>query len=486
MTETLDRTERRPRHVYGPRGSQATLLECRAPEILMSGPAGTGKSRACLEKLHFAALLNPGMRGLIVRKTLASLGSTALDTWRKYVAAESIANGDVDFYGGSPEEPPQYRYTNGSVVVIGGMDRAIRIMSSEYDMIYVQEATELTKDDWEALTTRLRNGVISFQQLVADANPNVPTHWLKARCDDGTTVLLDSRHEDNPILFDRVTQADGTTIYRVTERGASYMAKLDALTGVRKQRLRHGRWVAAEGLIFEDWDATVHIVPRFPVPREWPRLWVVDFGYTNPFVWQCWVEDPDGRLFLQHEWYRTKLTVDEHARRIMDRVSVLDPDWHPEPDRDLSRDPVRAHEGRKWTEPQPAMLICDHDAENRAVLERELGVSSVPAKKDVLDGIQAVQRRMRPAGDGRPRLFLMADARPPSTRDPALVDAGRPTCSADEIVGYVWKPPAATVVGEQKPAPEEPVKRDDHGMDDMRYVVAQRDLGARTNIRWLS
>jgi phage terminase large subunit len=32
---------------------------------------------------------------------------------------------------------------------------------------------------------------------------------------------------------------------------------------------------------------------------------------------------------------------------------------------------------------------------------------------------------------------------------------------------------------------EEPVKQDDHGMDALRYMVAQRDLGGRPNVRWL-
>jgi hypothetical protein len=42
--------------------------------------------------------------------------------------------------------------------MIGGMDKPTKIMSSEYDFIYVQEAIELTETDWENLTTRLRNG----------------------------------------------------------------------------------------------------------------------------------------------------------------------------------------------------------------------------------------------------------------------------------------------------------------------------------------
>ena len=118
-------------HRYTPRGVCAALFEDHRPEILLSGPAGTGKSRACLEKLHLLALMNPGLRALIVRKTLASLGSTALVTWREHVATEAIAAGDVVYYGGSSEEPPQYRYGNGSRIMIGGMDKATRVMSSK-------------------------------------------------------------------------------------------------------------------------------------------------------------------------------------------------------------------------------------------------------------------------------------------------------------------------------------------------------------------
>src|SRR4051794_32447073 len=107
-------------HRYEPRGAARAVLESRAPEILLSGPAGTGKSRACLEKLHLQALKYPRMRGLIVRKTQTSLGSTALVTWRKQVAAEAIENGTLRWYGGSAEQAPQYQYRNGSTISVGG------------------------------------------------------------------------------------------------------------------------------------------------------------------------------------------------------------------------------------------------------------------------------------------------------------------------------------------------------------------------------
>lgn len=445
-------------HAYAPRGAAAELLYYRGDEVLLSGPAGTGKSRACLEKMHLAALLNPGMRGLIVRKTLAALGSTGLVTWREKVAAEAIEHGDVTWYGGSPQESPQYRYRNGSVIVVGGMDKAIRIMSSEYDMIFVQEATELTEDDWEALTTRLRNGVVSFQQLMADANPSTPTHWLKARADRGITKLMESRHEDNPMLFDVVQTDEGPT-YQLTEVGTAYIGKLDALTGVRYQRLRRGLWVAAEGIIYDGFDPAVHMLDRFEIPPEWTRWWVVDFGFTNPFVLQNWAEDPDGRLYLYREIYYTGRTVDQHAADILAVVSTPDPD---DPDN------LRA---RVWSEPKPRAIICDHDAESRAVLARELGIGTTPANKAVTRGIQVVQKRLRIAGDGKPRMFFLRDS--VLKRDPALIDAKKPTCTEEEIPGYIWAPGP-----DGKPVKEEPLKENDHGCDCVRYLAVKRDLGA--------
>jgi phage terminase large subunit len=439
------------KHHYRPRGNCRKLLGTRDPEVLLSGPAGTGKSRACMEKMHLLALMNPGMRGLICRKTATSLSSTALVTWRNFVATEAILNEIVRYYGGSAAEPAAYRYKNGSQILIGGLDKVTKIMSSEFDVIYVQEATELTEDDWESLTSRLRNWKISFQQIIADCNPSFPTHWLNLRCQNGSCLMLETRHEDNPLLFN----PDGT----LTPRGEDYIGgKLDRLTGVRKLRLRYGRWAAAEGMIYEEFGSD-HIVDSIPadgapvdifgVPLHWDRYWAVDFGYTNPFVLQCWAVDPDDRLYLYREIYHSHRTVDQHAAAIM---MIVAPDG-------------------KWLEPQPTTIVCDHDAEGRAVLERELGMSTEPAHKSVLEGIDATQVRMREAGDGRPRVFFLRDAL--VEMDVELKESGKPTCTLEEIPGYVW-------TDKQKEAPE---KKDDHGCDAMRYVVAERDFGIRVLFR---
>lgn len=432
MTDVLER-------VYTPRGAALDVINARDNEVLVSGPAGTGKSRACLEKLHHVALANPGMRGLIVRKTAASLTSTALATWKQFVIPESLARGHVEYYGGSAEEPAQYRYQNGSKILIGGMDKPTKIMSSEYDIIFAQEATELTITDWEHLTTRLRHGRVSFQQLMADCNPDRPDHWLKQRCDSGTCKILYARHEDNPVLFD----ASGN----LTDEGREYIGRLDNLTGVRLQRLRHGRWVAAEGVIYEGFDPTVHLVgkPKDP-PEEWRRIWTVDFGFKHPFVCQMWAVNPDGRAYRYREFFGTETLVEDWARQILASVTRSD---------------------GTWKEPRPEKIICDHDAEDRATLEKHLGMPTVAAKKTVSDGIQATQVRIRDQ-----RLFLVRDAL--VSRDPKLVDAGRPTCTEEEIGGYVWN--------ETK---DQPVKEMDDGCDCMRYLVADLDLKGEVRMRWL-
>jgi PBSX family phage terminase large subunit len=435
-------------HRYTPRGSAKDIFNARDPEVLLVGAAGTGKSRACLEKVHLMCLLNPNMRALIVRKTQVSLASTALDTYRKFVATEALAVGQVHFHGGGPQDPPQYRYSNGATITIGGMDRSTRIMSSEYDMVYVQEATELFEEDWEALTTRLRNWKVSFQQILADCNPDRPTHWLKVRADVGKVKMFTSLHEDNPILFDE----NG----KITERGASYMAKLDALSGVRKLRLRDGKWAAAEGLIYGTWTDKAHLLDRFPIPKDWPRYWSVDFGFTNPFVCQMWAMDPDGRLYLYREVYHTQRTVDVHAKNILALVQ---------------------DEDGAWTEPKPSAIICDHDAESRAVFAREVKMSTIPANKKVTEGIQAVQMRMNPRQPGGPRLFILRDS--VVGRDQELLDAKKPTCTAEEVVGYVWEKQD----GETKK--ETPLKVNDHGMDAKRYMVTFVDLGSKPRLRMM-
>ncbi len=417
---------------YTPRGASRDIFTMQEPEIVLSGPAGTGKSRAILEKVHLACLMHPGLRASMVRKTRRSLTESGMVTFWAKVQPEY----DRVRWKASDQ---QYVYPNGSILAVGGLDKPSKIMSSEWDLIYVQEATELNEEDWESLTTRLRNGKNSYQQLVGDCNPDAPTHWLRQRASSGKTTMLESRHEDNPVLF----AENGV----VTPEGERYLRVLESLTGVRLARYRYGIWAAAEGTVYEDsWDRARNVVDRAPIKPEWPRYLAIDFGFTNPFVCLWAAQDEDGRLHIYRQLYMTKQLVEDHAKQIKH--------W--------------SRWGEKGGDPLPRAIICDHDAEDRATLERHLGLYTIPAQKNVSAGIQAVASRFKVAGDGKPRLTVMRDCLIERDRD--LAEMKRPTCLEDEPESYIWDTRQGMKRGDQ------PVKDNDHALDALRYLVANFDL----------
>src|SRR5262252_8896533 len=130
---------------YQPFGAAISLFKNRSREVLLSGPAGTGKSRACLEKLNLIAMQVP-IRAAIVRKTRKSLTQSAMTTFEAKVLP--VPN-QVRFHEGDQE----YRYPSGAKVVVAGLDDPEKIGSTEFDVVYVQEATELEEDDWTYTTS---------------------------------------------------------------------------------------------------------------------------------------------------------------------------------------------------------------------------------------------------------------------------------------------------------------------------------------------
>ena len=443
-----------PQFAYDPLGGARALLLCRDREVMLEGPANTGKSYSGLWKMHLAALKYPGMHGLLLRKTLVSLKASTLVTFRERILGPTSP---VKFWSAKGDESAHYAYPNGSKIYVGGMDKAAKIMSTEYDLVLWDEATDGAVEEWEALQTRLRYGVMPYQQAIACCNPQAPSHWLNQRANaesetyDPRThhmIRIKSRHEDNPTVT------------------AEYLAMLDNLTGVRRARLYRGEWAAADGMVYEDsWNAKLNLQERSVIcskraddlygdcgiDHTWPRYLAIDFGYTlqHPFVCRWYAEDGDGALWMYREIYKTATLVEDHAYTI----------------RKYSRF------GAETGDPLPRAIICDHDAEGRATLEKHLGLRTLAADKRVLEGIQAVAARMRPAADGRPRLFYLRDSL--IERDRALLDAKRPTCGAEEVESYIWK------LGSSSRARDEVEKDHDHAMDCDRYLCMYRDMRVR-------
>lgn len=412
----------------------------------MDGPAGTGKTRAILEKIHYCCMRYPGIRCLLVRKTRESLTESVLVTYE-----EHVVQADSPILEGAKRNFRQsYHYPNGSTIVVGGMDKTQKVMSTEYNIIGTFESTELSLEDFEKLTTRLgRDEKMPYSQIISDCNPGAPSHWLNKRAMKPKIMTrLLSRHEDNPVLFDEIRQSDGTFRYVATKLGAKYIAKLNRLSGHRLMRLRWGKWVAAEGVVYPEYDSQLHLINRFQIPASWRRIRVIDFGYTNPFVCQWWAISGDDDMYMYREIYHTRRLVSDHAKQIL-ALSV----------------------GEKIETD-----ISDHDAEDRATADN-VGLTTNPAHKPIKPGIEAVQERLRIQGPRkRPRLFILRDS--VVEVDPILIESGLPLCTEQEFDGYVY--PEGV---DGKPLKEEPVDKDNHGMDTLRYAVAYVDNIASMMVR---
>lgn len=388
---------------YSPRGGAKEFMLCKEPEIILAGPAETGKTLAACWLLHLTCSKYPNLHCSIVRKTQHSVYGSVLQTYQRIINGTS-----VKVYGG--EKPERFIYPNGSTIWVGGMDNADKVLSSERYIIYVNQAEELTLNDWELLTTRAtgRGFTIPHARVIGDANPAGSKHWIKTRTN---LKLINSTHHDNPTLYDESGN--------ITEQGKRTLERLGNLTGVRRQRLLLGQWATAEGVVYDTFDSSIHVGTRNDIELvEW--FIAADEGYTNPAVLLLVGSDPDGRWHIAREFYERGVLQSKMVEKCKE--------W--------------------FIEKQVSTVAVDESAAGLIADMQNAGINAVSAKGRVLDGIQRIQDRLKVAGDGRPRL----------TVDPSCVNV------INEFESYVWKK------NKDGTGKDEPMKENDHSMDAIRYL----------------
>jgi phage terminase large subunit len=408
-------------------GGAREFVRYHGGEALIHGPAETGKTISALWKLHRLAHKYPNASLVIARKTQASVYGTVLQTYTlKVVGADT----SVVPYGGN--KPEWYDYPNGSRIWIAGLDKSEKILSAEHDVVYVNQAEELALEDWETLTTRTtgRAGHMPYSQTIGDCNPSYPSHWMYNR---PSLRMFYSRHEENPMLYDQATG-------EITMQGQRTMSVLDALTGVRKERLRYGRPAQAEGAVYDEWDQSIHLIYADAVPECERHIASQDWGYTNAGVLGVFGVDGDGGMYLVRQVYQTGKTIDWWVKT----AAELDAEYHIEA---LPCDPA-----------EPAYI----DAYGAA------GLPAFAADNAVLPGIDAVKTRLKDR-----RLFVVRDSL--RHTDESLAEARKPCKVEDEFPMYIWS---------DRIGKEQPVKENDHGMDMVRYAVRHVDGGVGPLILW--
>jgi phage terminase large subunit len=205
------------------------------------------------------------------------------------------------------------------------MDSPDKFLSSEFDYIYVNQAEELDKHSWELLTGRAtgRAGNTTEPMVFGDCNPGPPWHWILERMSSGDLVMFEQLHEHNPVLFNQSTG-------EITEQGRATMAVLDSLTGIRYERGRLGRWVASEGIVYDNFsiDGNVTIDAEYR-PDIQEVYWGVDDGYAHgggigtpghhPRAVVLAQIMPNGFINIFDEYYETLKLPEETITELLER-----------------------------------------------------------------------------------------------------------------------------------------------------------------------
>ena len=174
---------------------------------LVYGGRGSGKSRAVAQAIVLL-MMQPGRyRVAMVRKVFDTIRGSQYQEILDVIEDWGIADKFE-----TTVSPLQIKCKKtGSTCIAKGFDRAEKIKSlASIDVVWVEEITELTKNDWDQLrfTIRGKNKSGRVRQLIGTFNPINPEHWIKSEffddlgnvLDPESTTALHTTYKDNAFL----------------------------------------------------------------------------------------------------------------------------------------------------------------------------------------------------------------------------------------------------------------------------------------------
>ena len=306
------------------------------------------------------------------------------------------------------------------------------MLSSERDRAYFCQLEQIPLDSYEHVLTRCtgRAGNTPFGKVYADCNPGPPHHWILERVKAGTLKMFKTTHRDNPRLWD----GDWTRY------GKMSMDALDRLTGVRRKRLKDGVWAGVEGLVYEMFDESKHIIDPVTLGDDWQRAISIDWGFRDPMVVQFWASKGED-VVLYREIYMTGQSVEQVAKRA----------------------------GELSKNERIAWAVSDVDPQKQMTFRNNFGrdLMLYAANKKAGSVENGIHDYVEPAlTHGTIKFFRNALVQ----KDHSLDTRHLPTCTVDEFGAYAWPEDP-----DGRPRKEVPIDANNHGMDAMRYYMVHRE-----------
>lgn len=325
--------------------SQRRFLELPTKYRAFIGGIGSGKSHVgCLLAL---SRMQPGQNGLVVAATYRSLGAVC-----EALILEHLNDKDCSYTFRKAEETLTYA---GATTFFRSAERPDLLRGLSCNWAWLDEASQMSEDLWRIVLGRLRQGD--------------PAAWITTTPKSFNWVF-DKFVEDTTGEYSYTQAITAENSFLPKE----YVASLERnYSGAFHDQELLGQFTAPSGLVYPGFRREVHVIEPFPIPDSWTRIAAIDFGYQHPFA-AVWIAfDEDKRAYVYREYRQAQRLLRDHAEVLKSE--------------------------------KVAYIVADHDAQDRQELHA-LRVPTIPAKKEVVAGIQAVQSRLEVQGDGRPRLYV--------------------------------------------------------------------------------
>ena len=296
-----------------PNEKQKLVLKMKNKHIGYGGARGGGKSWVVRTKAVLLALKYPGIRELIVRRTYPELTNNHINVLRRQTLGVAKYN----------DRDKVLKFSCGSSIGFAycAKDADLdRLQGTEYDVIFLDEATQLSEHQMRAISACLR-GVNDFpKRIYYTCNPGGQGHAYIKR------IFIDKRYEDGEVpeeySFVQALVHDNAALMKTQP---DYVKQLEALPPRLRDAWLYGRWDIFEGMYFEEFRAVpdpemarklgksveelaldrqyTHVIAPFEPNPLWKYYRSYDWGYGKPFSCNWWAVDYDGVAYMIAELY---------------------------------------------------------------------------------------------------------------------------------------------------------------------------------------